>query len=78
MKTRLELLTKDFQPQILHKIIDYEIKIKDLARRLLALNINEKRGVINVEIDKLKQSLKTLYGILDIILQMIKEEEENE
>ena len=79
MKTRLDLLKDNFQPQVLHKIIDYEIKIKDLNRRLLKINLGADQGeAIRKKIIEEKKSLELLNSVLTIILEMIKQEEKND
>ena len=77
MKTRLDLLKNDFYPQILHKIIDREITIKDLCRRSLMLKIGDE-AEINKKINGLKNSLENLNNVSTIILEMIKQEEKND
>jgi len=75
MKTRLDLLEDNFQPQILHKIIDCEIKINDLNLRCLMLTIDDsQREAMQKEIIELKKSLEFLNNVLDIIMRKIKEE----
>lgn len=75
MKTRLELLEENFYVQTLGKVLQHEINIRIMKKRVgIDQPNNPAYQNAQKELPKLKASLKSLNNLLAVIVEMIKEE----
>lgn len=75
MKTRLDLLEENFCTQTLGKILENEVNIRVIERRILIAKPDSPTYQEDVKrLTDFKNSLKNLSELLSVIEEMIKEE----